>query len=172
MGFNFQFSSLGDVKELKGLVSFLAKQDLNYPNYDRWVQKTEYELDSGYKKAIMAFSNGKLVGDLVYQNHKEIPRFLELKNLRIRPDLKLRDFGRFMLKQAEVENSGKYDAIIVDCHSEQSEIIKFFESCNYMPIKSIPIYDKNTLEVILVKFMKSKNLLIPKIKELIDKKAL
>jgi len=65
MGFNFQFSSLQEVRQLKGLISFLAKQDLNYPGYDNWVQKTEYELDSGYKKAIMAFSDGKLVGDLV-----------------------------------------------------------------------------------------------------------
>lgn len=172
MGFNFQFSSLGDVKQLKGLISFLAKQDLGYPNYDNWVQKTEHELDSGYKKVIMAFSDRKLVGDLVYQNHKEIPRFLELKNLRVHPDLRLRNFGRFMLKQAEIENSGKYDAIICDCHSEQSEIIKFLESCNYIPIKSIPIYDKNTLEVVLVKFIKSKNLLVPKINEFIYKNSL
>jgi len=172
MSFNFQFSSLQDTRELKGLISFLAKQDLNYPHYDEWVQKTEYELDAGYKKAIMAFSAGKLVGDLVYQNHKEISRFLEIKNMRIHPDLKLRDFARFMLKQAEVETSGKYDAIIVDCHSNQSDVIKFLESCNYWPIKSIPLYDKNNLEVVFVKFMKSKNLLVPKVNKIIDKKAL
>jgi ribosomal protein S18 acetylase RimI-like enzyme len=163
---------LGDVKQLKGLISFLAKQDLNYPRYDDWVQKTEYELDSGYKKAILAFSEGKLVGNLIYQKHKEIPEFLELKNLRIHPDFRMRDFGRFMLKQAEVENSGKYDAIICDCHSEQSEIIRFLQSCNYIPIKSIPLYDKNTLEVVLTKFMKKDNLLLPKVNGFIKEKAL
>lgn len=174
MGFDFRFSSLQDTRQLKQTINFLARQDLGYPNYDRWVQRTEYELDKGYKEAILAFSEDRVVGDLVYQPHKEIQRVLELKNLRIHPDLRMRDFGRFMLKQVEVENSGKYNTIICDCRANQTEVVKFLKSCNYFAVTTIPLYEKDRPEVVLTKFLRKPEspLFLPNIKSLIEEKAL
>jgi hypothetical protein len=146
---NFQFTDIQTRNELSKLINFLHKQDLNYPKYDTWVQKTESELDSGHKKAILAFSEGKIVGNLVYQQHKINPEFLEFKNIRTHPKIRNRYFAKFMLRQAETENQN-YDAIIVDAPIESVNMINFLKSCNYIPILSKPLYD-NSLDVILIK---------------------
>ena len=159
---NFQFTDIQERKETSQAINFLHKQNLNYPNYDKWVQKTEAELIGGYKNAVLAFSRGKIVGDLVYQRHKENPRFLELKNMRIIPELKNRYFAKFMLRQVEAENQ-KYDAIVCDAPSEFPEIICFMQSCGYTPILSKPLYDDGEPEIIMIKpIRKSKKIIIPR----------
>lgn len=153
MAFNFNFHGIQDRADLKDLVDFLAYQDLGYPHYQDWVQRTEHELDVGYKQAVLAFSERHLVADLVYQPHKEASCFLELKNLRIHSTLRLRDFGRFMLRQVEVEHAGKYEAIICDTRANQPDITRFLESCGYSPLITCPLYDQNVPEVVMIKFL-------------------
>ncbi|MBI2449000.1 GNAT family N-acetyltransferase [Candidatus Pacearchaeota archaeon] len=151
MAFDFNFHGIEDRTDLKELIDFLAYQDLGYPRYQEWVQRTEHELDSGYKKAILAFSERYLVADLIYQQHKEAACFLELKNLRIHPAFRLRGFGRFMLRQVEVEHAEQYEAIICDARANQSDTIKFLESCGYSPLITCPLYDQNTPEIVMIK---------------------
>ena len=103
MKFDFYFRGLESMADVRELTGFLASQDLGYPRYDSWVQKTEHELAAGYKGAVMCFSFGKLAGDLVYQPHKSIPRFLEIKNARVDSRVGWRNVGSFMFKQVEVE---------------------------------------------------------------------
>ena len=50
----------------------------------------------------MAFFDDRLVADLLWQPHKSLDGLLEIKNIRVHPNVRLRDFGRFMLKQAEM----------------------------------------------------------------------
>jgi len=66
MVFHFHFRGLEERKDLQELIDFLILQDLGYPNYDLWVQRTEHELDKGHKSVILAFSGRELVGDLIY----------------------------------------------------------------------------------------------------------
>jgi len=170
MSFNFHFRSLEDRKELSDLINFLNKQNLGYPEYDSWVQRTENELDTGYKKAILAFSEKNLVGNLVYQTHKGDSSFLELKNLRVLKNFRLRDFARFMLKQAEVENLN-YKAIICDIPFNQPEIIKFMESQGYNLFLKIPLYEKDTPDVVMIKYLEKRELIIPAANKIIYDKA-
>lgn len=151
--FHFHFRGLQDRKELGDLLDFLRVQDLSYPNYEAWVERTEAELDSGYKGAVLAFSEAKLVGDLIYQPHKEISCFLELKNMRIHPQLRERKFAEFMLKQVEVENREKYDAIIVDARANQKEIIGFMESQGYETFATLPLYHDSVPDVVMIKYL-------------------
>ena len=158
---NFEFTDIQLRGELSQLIDFLHKQNLNYLNYDNWIQRTENEIDLGYKNTILAFSDKKIVGDLVYQQHKTNPRFLELKNMRVHPAFKNRYFARFMLKQAEMENQN-YDAIICDAPSEFPEIISFMQDCGYTSILLKPLYDNQEPEIVMIKpIQKSKNLIIP-----------
>lgn len=160
---HFEFTDIQSRNELSQLINFLHKQNLNYPDYDDWIQRTESEIDLGYKNTILAFSDKRIVGDLVYQQHKTNPRFLELKNMRVLPELKNRYFARFMLKQAEAKNPN-YDAIICDVPSEFPEIISFMESCGYFPILQKPLYDNNQPEVVMIKpIQKPKKIIIPRI---------
>ncbi len=159
----FEFTDIQSRNELSQLIDFLHKQNLNYPNYETWVQRTESEIDSGYKKTILAFSDKIIVGDLIYQQHKTSPGFLELKNMRVHPAFNNRYFARFMLRQAEAENQN-YDAIICDAPSEFPEIVRFMESCGYFPILSKPLYDNREPEIVMIKpIQKSKKIIIPSI---------
>ena len=151
MSFAFTFRTLEDVKDIPKLIDFLRKQDLGYPNYQDWVQRTEHEINIGYKIPILAFSEGTLVGDLIYQAHKELPRVRELKNLRIHPRLRGRAFAHFLLKQAEVESSHEYDAILCDVRATQNEMLNLLKLFRYRPIFNLPLYDQNNLDVVLLK---------------------
>ena len=88
MSFDFRFKFLEDEKEIKKLRKFILEQSFNYPNYEDWVERAVAQIDLGYKKTILSFSDEVLVGDLIFQSHKTLPRVMELKNMRIHPDLK------------------------------------------------------------------------------------
>jgi len=154
MGFHFHFRELQDTAGLRDLIDFMISQDLNYPGYEEWVQRAEHELNTGYKNAILAFNDSTLVGNLVYQQHKGLPHFLELKNLRVHPRLRVRDFGRFMLRQVEVDNEELNDAIICDVRVDKPEIINFLRSCNYEIIATAPLYEQHVPEVTMLKTFK------------------
>ncbi len=152
MSFDFAFRSLERNRDLTTLVDFLMQQDLRYPDYEAWVVgKAKPELESGYKKAILAFSEGHLVGDLIYQSHKELPGVLEFKNLRIHPNLRERSFARFMIRQAEME-SKEYSAIILDLRlPEQKPLYHLLLSMGYQPITQRPLYEQSTADTIMIK---------------------
>lgn len=151
MGFDFSFRQIDTRKDLKILVDFLMKQALGYPNYENWVQRSEYELDIGYKHAILAFSNGHLVGNLVYQPHKELPRIIEYKNLRVHPEVRNRSFARFMLKQPEAEYRGQCDAVLADTRTDLPEMIAILRSEGYVPLVRSPLYDPNVEDLTMIK---------------------
>lgn len=99
MPFDFRFTFLEDEKEIRKLKKFLLEQSFNYPHYEDWVERAISEVLSGYKKTILAFSDDILIGDLIFQPHKNLLRVMELKNMRIHPEFKRRYFGFFMLRQ-------------------------------------------------------------------------
>lgn len=151
MSFNFSFRFAEDTKDILNLERFLLKQELNYPNYGDWVFRAKQELLSGYKKSILAFSDGFLVGNLIYQPHKDLPRVRELKNLRVHPKLRERYFGAFMLKQAEKENQNEYDAIICDTRTDRIQIVNLLKNFGYETLLKIPLYDSNIEDMIMIK---------------------
>ena len=151
MVFSFRFESMQKSSDLKLLIDFIAKQHLNYPNYDAWVQRTEAELASGYKEAILAFADGHLAGDVIYQQCKDNPSFLELKNLRVHPDMRSRDFARFMLKQVEADKSSRYQSIICDARADRPELTRFMVRMGYKPIIEVPLYNSGSADIVLVK---------------------
>lgn len=151
MGFDFTFRLADSIKDLSGLTDFLIKQDMGYPFYEDWVLRAMSEIEMGYKKAIMAFSEKKLVGDLIYQRHKDFPRMRELKNIRIHPSLRKRYFANFMLKQAEVDKPDDYDVIICDVRSDQPAMINLLKISGYTSLTTTCLYDKNVKDIIMIK---------------------
>lgn len=156
MSFNFSFRMPDTARDLRQLVDFLIKQDLGYPGYEDWVQRSEDEIDKGYKVPILAFSDGQLVGDLIYQPHKQLPRLREIKNIRVHPELRGRAFAHFMLRQAEVENQDQYDALLVDARSDQKDVIALLLQQGYVPLGQRALYDSNAVDVIMIKTFDTK----------------
>lgn len=147
MGIDFAFRKI-DSGNLHLARDFISSQPLSYPNYHSWAEKSLDELSSGIKSGILAFSNGEVVGNVIHQQHKQIPSLWELKQIRVNPFLRGRLFAGFMLRQAELEMGG--DAIIVDARKEQRNIIGFLESQGYISVKESQLYDENT-DVIMIK---------------------
>ena len=152
MAMNFVIKSIKDMKELRQLRNFIYSQHLNYPDYEHWVDKVCIpEIENGWKKGIIAYYNGHVVGNAIYQPHKELPRTREFKNLRIHPELRRRDLGHFLLRQVEEENKEDFDRIILDANTKEKKIIMFLQYCGYKIIGQECLYDKKNLEVIMVK---------------------
>lgn len=159
---DFIIRKANDTKELKVLRTFIYSQPFWYPRYDVWVDKICIpEIENGWKTAIMAFCNGYVVGDAIYQQHKELPRTREFKNLRIHPKLRRRDLGHFLLRQVEEEEKETFDRILVDVNTKRKETIAFFQWCGYKILYQDFLYDNQNLDVIMIKeFNKTKDLFL------------
>ena len=151
MPFDFTFKSVQTTDQIRQTRDFLLKQDLKYPRYDEWVAKVESELLSGYKRAALAYSNGVLVGDIVWQYHKQLPRVKELKNLRVHPKASGRYIAQFLIRQAEIEDKRKIEAIIGDARENQFGLIALMQSMGYSIISKLPLYEESQKDVILLK---------------------
>ena len=136
-------------KELTAVLDFLAAQPLDYPRYQEWVGRTEAELASGYKRAILATCDGKLAGDLVWHPHKALQGLAEWKNIRIHPEMRRRDFGRFLVRQAEVTCG--FRGAVCDVRAHDKNTIDFLVRCGYSIAAIVPLYDSDQPDVVLVK---------------------
>ena len=130
MPIDFTFRNI-EPRSLDPAMQFIASQNLGYPNYERWVEKAREELSFGIKHRILNYSNRIVVGDVIFQRHKQLANILEIKNIRIHPELRGRNFASFMLRQAELEMSSK--AVIVDARANQKDMIYFLTSRGYTP---------------------------------------
>ena len=155
MGFDFNFRQIDSTQDITTLINFMASYPLSYPNYDAWIQRSEPELHMAYKQAILAFSNKTLVGDVVYQRHKQFPGTLEIKNFRVDERIRRRDFGHFILKQVEAEAVKEgYDMILCDTRSSQTDVLSLMKFSGFREIARAPLYDSNEEDVIMGKQIK------------------
>ncbi len=155
---DFVIRSIGDEKDLKRLRDFLLGQALSYPRYDSWVEGVCIpELENGHKTGIIAYSDKKVVGDVIYQQHKQLPRTREIKNLRINPEYRRMDLGHFLLRQAEEEGKKSFERIILDTDSRNGGIIKFLLYCGYHTIMQRPLYCSHNLGIVMEKEFNSNN---------------
>ena len=160
MGFDFNFRQIDSTQDIRKLIDFMARQPLNYPGYDAWLQRSEPELHMEYKHAILAFSDRKLVGDIVYQRHKQLAGTLEIKNLRVDEEIRRRDFGHFLLKQVEVEaRRGGYGLILGDARASQGDVISLLRFAGYREVARAQLYDSNEQDVVMGKPIKSDGLI-------------
>ena len=147
-------ASAGSRMELFQCLDFLLSQPLGYPRYQEWVGRCEAELVSGYKRAILCTYDGKLAGDLVWQPHKALQGLAEWKNIRIHPDMRRRDFGRFLVRQAEAE-CGMLGAVC-DVRAHDRNTVDFLLRCGYTVTATVPLYDSDQMDVVMVKMFDTK----------------
>jgi len=149
---DYTFRTLGDQRDLKRLRGFLHRQGLWYPDYERWIENVCIpDLERGYKSAVVAYSNGVVIGDCVWQPHKELPRTGELKNLRVLEPHRNRDIGHFLLRQAEEEMRGAFDIIIGDTDSESGAVINLLRVSGYRELHRTPLYTNHRIDVVFTK---------------------
>lgn len=159
MGFNFNFRQIDSTQDISKLINFMANYPLSYPGYDAWIQRSEPELYTEYKQAVLAFSDRVLVGNIVYQKHKQLTNALEIKNMRVDEKIRRRDFGHFILKQVEAEavKSG-YNLILCDARASQVDVISLMRFSGFREIARAPLYSSNEEDVIMGKPLKKEGL--------------
>ena len=153
MSFNFAFRTVETRKDLLRLLDFLRIQDLNYPNYQDWVSRTEAELDKGWKTGVIALDCNRVLGDVIWQPHKQLPRVREIKNMRVHPSVRERYFARFLMKQAEVEERD-YHELVLDLredHLEKRPLMNMLVSMGYVKLCAVNLYDPNVRDIVMVK---------------------
>ena len=170
MGFTYTFTTIQDFSQIDMLIDFMAKQNLDYPNYDKWLNKTKKEIVAGDKEAILAFNEGRLIGNLVHQISRDegLGKIREIKNLRVHQDFRERGIANFMLKQLYNDCAGKYYGLILDVRAEQTETYNFLIGQGFSPIIGLPLYEKNREEKVMFKPLdKDLEGLIPRLKKII-----
>jgi len=114
---------------------------------------------------VIGYYNGILAGDIICQSHKDLSRVLdvlELKNIRIHPEVRGRRFASFMLRQVEVEFP--HDLILADARENQRDMISFLLSEGYKPIASSNLYEPNVSDVVMIKVPRNRQNLIPELR--------
>lgn len=153
MGLDFTFRIAETEKDIFKLIDFMRKQDLNYPNYQDWVSKSELEVKMGWKTGIIAISNGYVIGNVIWQPHKEIKEVREIKNLRIHPEFRERYFARFLMKQAEVENKD-YSILMLDLredHPDKNPLVYMLTSTDYKKNQVTNLYEPDIKDIVMIK---------------------
>lgn len=154
MAFDFTFRTVETRRDLTKLLEFIRKQDLSYPGYQDWVARTEAEIEMGWKTGVIALSNGLVVGDIIWQPHKELNRIREIKNMRVHPLVRDRYFARFLMKQAEAESRDNYDVLMCDLredHPEKIPLMNMLVSMGYAKIYAANLYDQNVWDIVMIK---------------------
>ena len=120
-GYPDRIISKEEIQELKDL---LLSQDLDYPNYGRWIEKTIRKIKEGNKRAFGLFAE-KLGGDGIIR--VTASKTVELKNFYIRPEFRKEGNGSKLLNYIEnycIEQG--YTQIQVDAYVSEIDTVRFF----------------------------------------------
>ena len=153
-----------DERDMRSFRNYLLDQGLWYPHFDRWVETVCVpDIERRWKTAILARDRrGDIVGNVVFQAHKELARTRELKNLRIKDAWRRRDLGHFLLRQAEeedavVDGQRSFDQILCDCDARAEGMLWLLAFSGYREIMRRPLYSRENMDVILVKDFEKKD---------------
>lgn len=152
LDFNFRIVESG--KDLRDLIDFIAPLNLGYDlrDYNKWIQKTEFQIANGVKTAIVAKTNGSIVAEGIYQQHKSFPWIREWKQARTHPEYRRRGMIRFIENQIAFGLGTEFEAIMGDIRADNKRTINALEKMGYAVSNPIPsIYKDGREDVIVVK---------------------
>ena len=138
-------------EEIRKLYEFIKACPLDYPDYLAWVDKCFKELERGYKKAFAYKINDNIVGNIIFQKHKENPHVLEIKNCRVEPEYRRQHIFTelYNLVERYAKDYG-FKKIICDTHSDNTTFIRTMEGMGFKRKREETLYSQR-LETILAK---------------------
>ncbi len=136
----FTFSNERNQAEAEETVEFLRVPRLwipgeDYPDFDDWLDRVAAELTEDRKRAMTVRFGGELVGAIVYQQHRDDPTTLEIRNISVAPTARGRYAGSFMLRNTELEGTGfdfpECERITVDTKTANAGMVSFLTRHGY-----------------------------------------
>jgi len=158
----FRFSNTHSDAQVADIVDVLRQPRLwiptqkDYPDYTRWLEKTEADIAVGTKRAMAAYMGSEAIGSVLYQQSSTQPETLEIRNISVSPDTRGRYVGAFLLRNAEIEAVGNDFPEVrqyqVDTKATNQEMISFLESQGYGVTDVTDLYGLGTgLDVVMSK---------------------
>lgn len=122
----------------------------DYPDEIDWGQKAYDETLSGLKRHMVLFDREEVVGDVVYQRHKQDPHVLEIKRIALQPSARGRYFASVLVQNAEIEGALEFGTTIVRGDSKVDNPIKhFLRKRGYKKVGQTDLYGLGTGEDII-----------------------
>jgi ribosomal protein S18 acetylase RimI-like enzyme len=141
-------SELGNVTDIIERPRLWIPSVVDYPNYYDWTEKVEAEINTGQKRAMLAYSGREAIGTVVYQRHQELTGVVEIKNISVSPDSRGRYVGSFLLRNVELEATNQdypeCDEVLVDTKVTNGEMISFLLKHGYKLKEVEDLYDLGT----------------------------
>ena len=151
---NFLVRKINPLNEIEELYQFIKRHHLNYPNYFSWIERCKKELEQGIKSAFCAYVSDKIVGNIIFQRHKEDNTILEIKNFRVLLKFQNQGVGSKLL--LEVENFAKrekFKRMQIDTHDDNLQLIDFLKKKGFKIDGEAYLYTNSQVEVILSKWI-------------------
>lgn len=136
LALDFRFTTEETCRRADEVVDYLKGPrlwvpQLDYPDFSEWMDRTHAQLKTEEKRAILAISQGNVVGAIVYQRHKKVPQTLEIKNITVRPDQRGRHVASFLLRNAEIEGARDFRTVSTMVDAKASNLpIRYFLTRN------------------------------------------
>ncbi len=153
MGRVIESKLVGSEEDIKRVTSYLRSLNLDYPDYQKWVDRCESELRSGYKKGYYVEKDLQIAGVVIFQPHKQDESVLEIKNFNVSSKYSELGIGSLLFDSLEdyFEKVPSFRKMQVDTHEDNSKIIDFFKKRGFNIIKKEPLYEDSRIETILQK---------------------
>ncbi|MDD5651156.1 MAG: GNAT family N-acetyltransferase [Candidatus Nanoarchaeia archaeon] len=147
----YKIKLIKDQEEINKLYNFIKQFSLDYPDYNIWLEKCKRELELGYKKAFVCEKNNQIIGNLIFQPHKEDPLLLEMKNGRVLDEYRRKNIFSSLVKNVIIYGKeNNFKRVIGDAHITNEGMIKTLSNFGFMELANETIYDKQ-IEKIMIK---------------------
>lgn len=132
---DFKFTSEYKASQLDEIVDYILGTRLwiaqaDHPDITGWAKKAHFKLRKETKRALVCFSASTLVGVAIYQKHKSVSDYVELKNISVRPEPRSRYIASFLIRNVEVEASREFGSNLITCDAKERnyEITHFLKN--------------------------------------------
>jgi ribosomal protein S18 acetylase RimI-like enzyme len=114
----------------------------DYPDYSLWIDRVHEQLRKETKRSMVALEGGRVVGVVLYQQHRSLSQTLEIKNISVRPEKAGRYIASFLLRNAEIEGAREYQAqtVTVDAKAGNKGIRLFLLAHRYRITQEQDLY--------------------------------
>ncbi len=137
-------------EEIVEIYKYIKPFNLDYPDYDEWVEKCKKELESDYKKAYYVKKGSDISGVIIFQPYKKGGDMLEIKNFRVSLADKKEGIGSLLYNSLELyAKKQNFKIIQVDTHSDG--MVEFLLKKGFNIIKKETLYSPSQMETILQK---------------------
>lgn len=139
--------------EIRAVVGFMSRAPMHYPRYEDWLARAEAQMLAGAKHVLLCRCESRLAAALTWQTHPKEPFTAELKNLRVAPECRGLDIGRFLIRSFERDARASKHALLRCDMGEGNPAFPFLLRQGWRQVELIDLYGTGTHDVLMAKVL-------------------